>query len=208
MAKVAILDYGSGNIASLFSAFNSLNANPYLAGTIFDLKKADAIILPGVGHFGYACENLIKNKLREGLIEIIKSGIPTLGICLGFQLLTRSSEESISSTGLEILPLRTILIKPNNYQKFKVPHMGWNNIYKEHKESILLKNISLERRIFYYSNSYGILPSSSKNYIQSTYSHENEFIAILEHNNVCGIQFHPEKSRKQGLQLLNNFLQK
>ena len=117
-----------------------------------DLKKATAIVLPGIGHFGYASQNLDLRSLRGPLIELINNGMPTLGICLGFQLLTKTSEESKDSLGLGILPLETVHIKPKNTLKHKVPHVGWNNIYKTNADSTLLKNISSERKLFYYSN--------------------------------------------------------
>ena len=94
MIKVAILDYGTGNIASLSSAINSLNAKAYLGTNLKDIKNADALILPGVGHFGHALNNLKQNCLIKPIIEIVKEGLPTLGICLGFQILTLSSEEA------------------------------------------------------------------------------------------------------------------
>ena len=208
MNNIAIIDYGSGNIASLFSAFKSIGSQAYLASTLEDLKKANAFVLPGVGHFGSASEILESRSIREPLIEFINSGIPTLGICLGFQLLTKASEESKNSSGLGILPLETIRIKPKDSLKHKVPHVGWNYIHKTNFNSSLLKNISSERKVFYYSNSYGILPSGEFAAMQASYIHEQTYIAVLEYNNVFGVQFHPEKSRIQGLQLLKNFINK
>lgn len=206
MRNVAIIDYGSGNIASLFSVFKSLNSFPYLVNSVEDLKKANSIVLPGVGHFGYACENILKKGLRDPLIKVIKDGIPTLGICLGFQLLCNTSEESNTYKGLEILPLRTIRLSPKCTLKYKVPHVGWNTINFTENNSLLLKNIPPQKRIFYYSNSYGMFPSKSFKSIQAYYSHEINYLALLEHNNIYGVQFHPEKSRDQGLKLFNNFL--
>ena len=87
MIKVAILDYGTGNIASLFSAFNSSSADPYLAKTSFDLKKANALVLPGVGHYGHALQNLHNSELVKPVLDLVRSGVPILGICLGFQIL-------------------------------------------------------------------------------------------------------------------------
>ncbi len=208
MDNIAIIDYGSGNISSLFSAFRSIGAQAYLASTSEDLKKANAFVLPGVGHFGYASENLKSKSIREPLIEHINNGIPTLGICLGFQLLTKTSEESKNSSGLGLLPLKTIHLKPKNSLKYKIPHIGWNYIQKTSLNSTLLENIPSERQIFYYSNSYGILPSDEFPAMQANYIHEMPLVAILEYKNIYGVQFHPEKSRIQGLQLLKNFLQK
>ena len=208
MNNVAIIDYCSGNIASLFAAFKSLGSNPYLESSVNDFKEANSIVLPGVCHFGYACENLDNKGLREPLIEIIKSGIPTLGICLGFQLLCINSEECLKYPGLEILPLKTIKLNPKNSLKYKVPHIGWNSINVLENQSSLLKSISAEERIFYYSNSFGILPSKKFKSIYATYFHEKNYLALLEYQNIYGVQFHPEKSMKQGLKLIQNFLLK
>ena len=203
---VAIVSYGTGNISSLSSALRSLDSNSYLATTISDLKKANSIILPGVGHFSNAAKNLQKSGLEKYLINLIKDGIPTLGICLGFQLLTLSSEESSTHSGLGLLPFATVRLKVKNTILNKVPHLGWNTIHSYSQESQLLKDIPLDRQIFYYSNAYGICPSQTFPCTQASYIHEKEMIALIEYKNIYGVQFHPEKSRSQGLQLLRNFL--
>ena len=137
---------------------------------------------------------------------MISDGIPTLGICLGFQLLTQSSEEAINFKGLGFLPFSTIRIKVKNSILNKVPHLGWNSIYKYNEESKLLKGIEFEKQLFYYSNAFGVLKSDTFKDIQATYFHEKEMIALVEYKNIYGVQFHPEKSRNQGLKLLENFL--
>ncbi len=204
--EVAIISYGTGNIASLRAAVTSLGASAYLATTISDLKKADTIIFPGVGHFNNASKNLEDSGMKKFLIGLIKEGIPTLGICLGFQLLTISSEESTNYPGLGLLPFKTVKIKVENNLLNKVPHIGWNTIDSINKKSKLLKNIELDRQIFYYSNAFGILKRDSFKHPHATYFHEKEMIALIEYKNIYGVQFHPEKSRSQGLTLLKNFL--
>ena len=204
--KVAIVSYGTGNIASLQSALRSLNATSYLAENIADFKKADSIIFPGVGHFEHAAKNLEELGIKNHLINLIKDGIPTLGICLGFQLLTRSSEESSKYLGLGLLPLKTLRIEVKNTLLYKVPHMGWNAIKSLNKRSKLLKNIKLDKQVFYYSNAYGVLKKDLFKGVQACYEHEKEMMALAEYKNIYGVQFHPEKSRSQGLTLLRNFL--
>ncbi len=204
--NVAIISYGTGNIASLGRALRSLGVNSYLAETKNDLVKANSIIFPGVGHFANAANNLEKSGLREYIKNLILDGIPTLGICLGFQLLTLSSEESINLPGLGFLPFYTIRLKVENKILNKIPHLGWNTIHSSSKESKLLNGIDLEEQIFYYSNAFGVLKSDSPEYIQASYIHEKELIALVEYKNIYGVQFHPEKSRQQGLKLLKNFL--
>ena len=206
MIKVAILDYGTGNIASLFSAFNSLRANPYLALSSYDLKQADALVLPGVGHYGKALKNLYKNSLIKPVLDLVSSGVPILGICLGFQILTKSSQEADGINGLGLLPLETKRLKQDFPRKYKIPHIGWNSLSSNTKNSKLLKGIPINDQLFYFCNSYGIKYSDKFNGIYSEYKHENNMIALAEYNNIFGVQFHPEKSRNQGLQIINNFL--
>ena len=206
MIKVAILDYGTGNIASLFSAFNSLRANPYLAVSSYDLKQADALVLPGVGHYGKAIKNLYKNSLIKPVLDLVSAGVPILGICLGFQILTKSSQEADGINGLGLLPLETKRLKQDFPRKYKIPHIGWNSLSSNTKNSKLLKGIPISDQLFYFCNSYGIEYSNNFNGIYSEYKHENNMIALAEYKNIFGVQFHPEKSRKQGLQIINNFL--
>ena len=204
--KVAIIDYGTGNIASLYSAINSINAEPFLASKISHLQKAEALILPGIGHFGHALKNLKNSLLFNEIIELAKHGLPILGICLGFHILTMSSEESKGKKGLSLLPLQTIRLKQESSRIFKVPHIGWNNLSFINKESKLLRGISKNDQLFYFSNSYGVEFSEEFNGIFAEYNHENSMIGLVEYKNIFGVQFHPEKSRKQGLKLIHNFL--
>ena len=136
--KVAILDYGTGNLASLEAALKQIGVNFYLASNTKDLVSADALILPGVGHFHTATHKLKSSNLFGELSNVIKSGLPTLGICLGFHLLCQSSEEAYEDTGLGVIPLKAIRIKVSNTKAYKVPHMGWNNIEKSIGNSLLL----------------------------------------------------------------------
>lgn len=206
MIKVAILDYGTGNIASLLSAVNSLNAHAYLAKTSQDLKKANAMIFPGVGHYGHALKNLHKNSLTQTVIDLVNSGLPTLGICLGFQILTKSSEEAENIPGLGLLTLETKRLKQDFPKRYKIPHIGWNSIALFNKNSKLLKGIPVNDQLFYFCNSYGVNFIDEFKGIYAEYTHENNMIALAEYKNIFGVQFHPEKSRKQGLQIINNFL--
>lgn len=206
MINVAILDYGTGNIASLSSAINSLNANAYLAKNLNDIKRADSLILPGVGHFGHALKNLKRNRLLKPIIELVKEGLPTLGICLGFQILTLSSEEADGKEGIGLLPFRTIRLKQDCPKIYKLPHIGWNILSLKNNHSKLLKGISEDSRLFYFCNSYGVKASKSFKGIFAEYNHEDNMVGLVEYKNIYGVQFHPEKSRKQGLQLIKNFL--
>ena len=206
MIEVAILDYGTGNIKSISSALHSLKVNSYLAKSTKELEKADFLILPGVGHYGHAINNLKVNSLIEPIVDLIKSGLPTLGICLGFQLLTQSSEEALGKSGLGLLPLKTKRLSQKFPKIYKIPHIGWNSISFKQKDSILLKGIPKDSQIFYFCNSYGVKFSNEFNGDYAEYKHEDKMLGLAEYKNIFVVQFHPEKSHKQGLKLLHNFL--
>lgn len=205
--KVAIVDYGTGNIASLASALRAAGATARLASTPGSLQTADALVLPGVGHFGPAREHLRRSGLDQCLMQRVQGGTPTLGICLGFQLLTRSSEEAPEHGGLALLPqLRSLRIRPADPRRHKVPHLGWNSLEPPVAASRLLRGIAPEDLLFYFANAYAVPPSDSAASVTVSYQHDRAWLALVEHRNLCGVQFHPEKSRQQGLQLLRNFL--
>lgn len=204
--KVGIIDYGTGNIASIFKAINSIGASPFLISKKNQIKNCDCLIFPGVGHFGEAIKYLRKNSLNESLAYIFDSKIPVLGICLGFQLLTQASDECPHEEGFGFLPLKTERIKILNQLSYKVPHIGWNSINPSKSNVSLLNNIEYKDQIFYYSNAYSIKYNNSVKLKLASYTHESEWIAIAEYENIFGVQFHPEKSRAQGLQLIKNFI--
>lgn len=204
--QVAILSYGTGNIASLAEAFAAIGAEAFLAGTPEALRQADALVLPGVGHFGAAMKALYHSGLLSALQQRILEGLPTLGICLGFQILTASSEEAPGVPGLGLLPSCTVRLRPPDTRHYKVPHLGWNTILRSEQQTRLLYGIDDAKQSFYFANSFGVLPVDTPNASKAYYHHGQVWLALLEHGNVCGVQFHPEKSRHQGLQLLANFL--
>lgn len=204
--QVAIVSYGTGNIASLEESFAAIGAKAYLASTPEGLRQADALVLPGVGHFGAAMEALLDTGLLTALQQRILEGLPTLGICLGFQILTAGSEEAPGLAGLGLLPSRTERLRPPDTRRFKVPHLGWNTISSSNHQPRLLRGIETCQQIFYYANAYGVLPGDSSELASAYYRHGQTWLALVEQGNVHGVQFHPEKSRRQGLQLLSNFL--
>jgi glutamine amidotransferase len=203
---VGIIDYGTGNIASLDQAFSEIDASIRLVRSPVQLYHVDAVVLPGVGHFGPSRQMLHSTGVLQSLIDLTRSGLPVLGICLGFQLLTASSEEDINSDGLGLLPLRTERIRPSNTKLFKVPHLGWNNLTIPGPPPRLLAGIAPSDLLFYFANAYAIAPSTSFDVPHALYHHETPWLAMVEQANIHGVQFHPEKSRSQGLQLLRNFL--
>lgn len=204
---VGIVDYGTGNIASLEQAFDALDARIALINAPGQLRGLDALVLPGVGHFGPSTQQLRNTDLQPALIEAIRSGLPTLGICLGFQLLTRSSAESPQQAGLALLPLSTSRLQPRDTRLYKVPHLGWNTLHCEAEPPPLLAGIAPADRLFYFANAYAVAPCPSFGAPQACYRHESDWLACVQQDNIHGVQFHPEKSRSQGLRLLRNFLE-
>jgi len=190
-----IIKYGAGNIFSLTAALERLGIPYGMIDKEEDFEQFDRYIIPGVGHAGAAM-----NKLEHtGLVPKIKSLTkPTLGICVGMQLLTSYSEEGESDL-LEIFPIKTLRF-PNS-SEYKVPHTGWNRVYPE-KENPLFKNIP-EGSHFYFVHSYFIEYDSA--YTLSSTTYNNKFSASIWRNNFYGVQFHPEKSGAYGETLLTNF---
>lgn len=205
--RVAIISYGTGNLASLNDALEAVGAECYVANAASDLAGSDALVLPGVGHFRHAMNFFRASGLIEPTLERIRSGVPTLGICLGFQLLTLSSEEAGGAAGLGLLPCATVRIRPAATHVHKVPHLGWNAIHTSTGAPRLLTGIPAEDQVFYYANAYAVSRAQKLLPPLATYQHGSEYVGLIEQGSLFGVQFHPEKSRTQGLRLLKNFLE-
>ena len=201
--KIAIINYGMGNLRSVENAVKKLNYDPVIVSIPEELNNYNKIILPGVGSFKKAIE-LLKEK---NWVNIIKSNVlekkkDIFGICLGMQLFATESEEHGISKGLDLIK-GNIKYLGNIGCKNKIPQIGWNSVLikKKHK---YLENIS-NNMDFYFVNSYVFVPDDLSNEIGST-NYQINFTSIVSKENIFGTQFHPEKSSKVGLQLLNNFL--
>jgi glutamine amidotransferase len=199
MTKIAVIDYGMGNLHSVSKALEEVSINEEILVTSEPelIKTADKIVLPGVGAIK-DCLEAFSDELRQITIEIIRNK-PTLAICVGMQMLLESSEENEGVTCLNILDGKIVRIPP--LVDIKVPHMGWNkvNFISDH---FLWKKIP-DRSFFYFVHSYCCLSSSDA--ISET-SHGTNFISTLSRENIFAVQFHPEKSQNLGLQLYKNFL--
>lgn len=202
---VTIISYGTGNIASLQDALSSVGASSRMASTAVEVRAAEALLLPGVGHFGAAVRHLDRCGMRDALLERIGAGVPVLGICLGFQLLTRGSAEDDRVDGLGVFELFTERMSPS--PGHKVPHIGWNTVAEGGTPSTLLLGVPPERRLFYFANAYAVGPAPVTAVRGCTYAHDRTYLAVAEQGRVYGVQFHPEKSRSQGLRVLRNFLE-
>ena len=196
--KVTILDYGAGNVPSVERALQHLGVESQRTDSPELISKAVALLLPGVGHYAALVRALDKKNLRAPLVDAIHRGVPFLGICLGLQVLFKSSEEAGQLQGLNLLP-GVVSALP---RQVKLPHMGWNQITKR-RESPLLAGIDAGT-YFYFAHSYAALDSNGS--IVATCSHGAEFSAVIERRNIYAVQFHPEKSGDSGARILQNFL--
>jgi glutamine amidotransferase len=201
--KIVIVDYGMGNIHSVARKIKLLGFEYCVSARVEDVLSADRIILPGVGHFGKAMQNLKELNLIESLNEaVLIKKTPILGICLGMQLMARSSEEG-NSVGLGWVDAEVVPFTVSDTFKFKVPHTGWNSIQKQ-KESSTNNGLS-DEEYFYFVHSFHFLCTEKLDILHIT-SYDYEFTSAVEKENILGVQYHPEKSHEAGLTLLKNFI--
>lgn len=199
---IAILDYGVGNLFSVEKAFNYLGADAVVTSDPDVVRKADKLVLPGVGAFGDCMKNFEASGLKEALKERIEAGTPMLGICVGLQILFESSEESPGVPGLGFLKGKVQKIKDTG---LKIPHMGWNSLsITETQNNVLLKNLSKQPYV-YFVHSFHAVPED-KDIITSVTDYGEQLTASVAYKNIMAAQFHPEKSGDVGLQILKNFL--
>jgi len=199
---ITIINYGMGNLGSVQNMLKRIGIKSIISSDINEIEKAEKILLPGVGSFDAAISKIDELNLRPVLTFMAKEKkVPFLGICLGMQLLTESSEEGVLK-GLNFVPAKTIKFKFPENSNLKIPHMGWNLVTKK-TESVLTKNFTDEFR-FYFVHSYHVKCDSPINSILTT-NYGYEFDSAIQNENVFGAQFHPEKSHKYGMQLLSNF---
>ena len=202
-SNITIVDYGMGNLFSVKKKISFLNANVKISSKEKDIINADKIILPGVGHFKKAMDNLNNLNLISVLNYVVNDKKkPVLGICLGMQLMAKNSEEG-NVEGLGWIDANVLKLNVSDKVKFKVPHMGWNLITIE-KDSILMKNISNSSE-FYFVHSYYIKTNNNIEILNIT-EYEKPFTSAIEKENIFGVQYHPEKSHKFGEILLRNFI--
>lgn len=198
---IGIIDYDAGNIMSVQKAIEKLGYEAVLTRDPEVLVKADKIILPGVGAFGDSMERIRKYGLEPVIKELIASGRPFLGICLGLQLLFEESDETPGVKGLGVLEGKICKIPTGDYTK--IPHMGWNSL-EFPNEGKLFKGIESNPYVYFVHSYY--LDAKNKNDVVATTNYNVRIDASVEHDNVFACQFHPEKSGDVGLKILSNFL--
>lgn len=195
---VTIIDYGAGNVPSVERALQRLGAASERTVSPEAISKAEALLLPGVGHYAALIRALDERGLRMPLIAAMRRGVPYLGICLGLQVLFESSEEAPQLRGLNLMSGKVCALPAS----VKLPHMGWNQLAAK-RESRLLAGIGPEA-YFYFAHSYAALDSNGS--APASCTHGAKFTAVIEEQNIYAVQFHPEKSGEAGARVLQNFL--
>jgi glutamine amidotransferase len=202
MRSVAVIDYGMSNIDSVVRAIEECGGRPFVATAPNALSKADCIVLPGVGSFADGMRELRFRQLDEALRrEALVNNIPVLGICLGMQMLATRGHEGGETPGLDLIPGDVVRFEPNGSGE-RIPHIGWNSVLPT-RECPLFRGID-PGTDFYFVHSYHFDCADESAVAKTQYC--GEFVCSVRRGYVFGVQFHPEKSQKRGIQLLRNFL--
>lgn len=199
---IVIIDYGMGNLRSILFKLQKINIEAMVSSSPSEIERADKLILPGVGHFAKGMENIRK----YGLLDILNKKVlvdktPVMGICLGVQLFTKFSQEG-DCEGLGWVDAETIKFRFSEKNSLPIPHIGWNHVRIKQK-SVFWPEIPEDKR-FYFVHSYYIKCNNDKDVLGiSEYGHE--FVSVLQKENIFGTQFHPEKSHRDGFELVKHF---
>lgn len=211
---VVVVDYGLGNLFSVQRALEKVgDCQTTISNDSDVVLNADRLLLPGVGAFGDGMDGLRSRNLVPVIKEFASSGRPVLGVCLGMQLIMSQSEEFGHNTGLDLLPGKVELLKPGEEPSYKIPHIGWNELYvpdgysngpQKWNNSLLGGNpIGAS---MYFVHSYAVVPDDPSMTVAVTRYGNAEYCSVIEHNNVTGAQFHPELSGEAGLNIYWNFV--
>jgi glutamine amidotransferase len=202
---IAVIDYGAGNVRSVINALELIKHKPIVTKDPDQLVKASAVILPGVGAFGDCMQAIKRYNLVDSLNEIVlQDKKPYLGICLGMQILAQNGLEKGEHDGLSWIQGTVRKMAPKE-KKIRIPHIGWNDV-AYHKKCPLFKDMG-DAPVFYFVHSYHLeVDGSDADAVVANCWHGMEVTVAVQKDNIFGVQFHPEKSQKEGIQLLNNFL--
>jgi glutamine amidotransferase len=201
---IVIVDYDAGNLRSVQKAFEKIGARAVVSRSPDDVLGADALVLPGVGAFGECMAHLEKFGLVDAVKDFIASGKPFLGICVGYQILFESSEESPGVEGLGVFKGKCLKFEFPPEAGLKVPHMGWNQVHST-KKGTLLEGVA-DGSDFYFVHSY--YPKPEEDITVATTEYGGDFASAVERGSLFAVQFHPEKSQAVGLAVLRNFTAK
>ena len=196
---IAVIDYGAGNIRSVYKALKHIGCECVITRDKDEIMNADGAVLPGVGSFGDTMDTMNSYGIKDTVIEYINSEKPFLGICLGLQLLFPESEESPNVKGLSVFD--GAITKIPSGEGLKIPHIGWNSL-KINEKSKLFKGIEQNAYVYFVHSYYA---ADCDECVTATADYGAPLTASVEHENVFGCQFHPEKSGKTGLKILRNF---
>ncbi|MBF0281538.1 MAG: imidazole glycerol phosphate synthase subunit HisH [Zetaproteobacteria bacterium] len=206
MVTVGLIDYGMGNMHSVTKALEKAGSQVVHVHTPEALMQMDRIVLPGVGAFRDCMAVLQEKGLDEAILERIQAGMPFLGICLGMQVLMQSSMEFGFYQGLKVIPGAVKPFPETHPERgFKIPHMGWNDVLlgANHDHPVLS---TLQGQQVYYVHSYVCVPDQSEHILAACSYGDHPFACAIGHDNVLGVQFHPEKSQQAGLNMLKAFI--
>jgi len=201
--KIVIIDYGLGNLGSMFNMLKKIGVHAIISADHEIIKEAKKLILPGIGSFDTGMSNLEARDLIPILKkQVLEKHVPILGVCLGMQLLSKRSEEGVLP-GLSWIDAETIRFRFGEQLKYlKIPHMGWNTV-RVCKETSLFNGIGQDPR-FYFVQSYHVVCENEADILTKT-EYGYEFVSAFVHDNITGVQFHPEKSHKFGMNFLRNW---
>ncbi|MFN3159546.1 MAG: imidazole glycerol phosphate synthase subunit HisH [Rubinisphaera brasiliensis] len=198
---IHIIDYGMGNLRSVAKGFEKVEAEACICSDPAELASAEKIVLPGVGAFRDAIAHLNDQGFTQPLLDYIASGRPFLGICLGLQLLFDKSYEDGEYDGLRVIPGNVVKFKES--PGLKIPHMGWNQLTNRRDDNPLFVGIP-DDAWFYFVHSYHVVPTEEA-VVAARTGHGDDVVAAIRRDNLFAVQFHPEKSQQNGLQILKNF---
>ena len=202
MVKVGIVDYSISNLTSVLNAFSYIGVEVEVMKEPGEFKNCTHMVLPGVGSFATGMKNLEKSGFVSFIREWAWTGKPLIGMCLGMQLLAEEGEEFGLSKGLGLIPGRVVQIKTND-TTLRLPHIGWNDVKIDERSRLLAKIDNPTD--FYFVHRYGY-DNPTASYVTGVCQYGGTQVAIIEKGNIFGTQFHPEKSQKNGLALLRNFV--
>jgi len=202
---VTIIDYGIGNLRSIEKAFERVGTEVLRTDDASAIRDADRLVLPGVGAFGACIDEIRRREIEDAILDVVDRGTPFLGVCVGMQLLFEKGLEKGTHRGLGILPGEVAhfhRVAGGQADDLKVPHMGWNTLDPT-RDDPLLNGLGDTRHV-YFVHSYHAVPHDPSDVLATT-SYGHDFPAIVQRENVYGVQFHPEKSQVCGLRILENF---
>jgi glutamine amidotransferase len=199
---IIIIDYGMGNLGSLANMLKIIRVPAKISSNIEEIESAEKLILPGVGSFDHGMQKLREQDLIDILNKkVVRDKIPILGICLGMQLFTKTSEEG-AEQGMGWVDAKTVKFNADKDSLFKIPHMGWDTL--DIKKSHFLMKDTDSNAMYYFVHSFHVVCSHSEDVLSTTH-YGYDFVSSLAKDNIIGVQFHPEKSHKYGMKLLDNF---